>query len=250
MKKYLPVSDSPQGVKVIFTGTHEGSIATGAGKPDTVEHQARRAALIQQYFARDEHHKLLIGYSSEHTYTHVERLESDDPDTIAADALYTTVPGKVIALPVADCIATVVYDRRTHMLGVLHLGRHASLAGLIETFAIEVADHVGSDPRDWWVWMSPSLKQPNDRMDYFEPPHIPDWEPYMKYADDGKIHIDVTGHNVSRFERLGVQQANIVVSPENTYTDVHYFSQRAADETKDPLRFGRMMVAAQLLDQK
>lgn len=246
MKKYLPVTNVPQGVKVIFTGTHEGSIATGAGKPDAPEHVARRASLIQQYFASDIHHKLLIGYSAEHTYTHVEQLEVTSQEIVAADALYTTIPGKVIALPVADCIATVVYDPRADMLGVLHLGRHASVAGLIESFAIEVADRVGSDPRDWWVWMSPSLKQPNDRMDYFDPPHVPEWEPFIKHAADGKIHIDVTGHNVSRFERLGVPSSNIVVSPENTYTDVHYFSQRAADETGDQLRFGRMMVAAQL----
>lgn len=250
MKKYLPYKDSPEGVKIIFTGVHEGSIATGAGKPDTPEHGEKRAALIQQYFDTDTHHKLLIGYSSEHTYTHVEQLEEMSPDTVAADALYTTISGKVIALPVADCIATVVYDPKAGMVGVLHLGRHASLAGLIESFAIEVADRLGSDPRDWWVWMSPSLKQPNDRMDYFDPPHPSEWEPYMKYADDGKIHIDITGHNVIRFERLGVSSSNIMVSPENTYTDTHYFSQRAADETGDQLRFGRMMVAAQLNSKK
>lgn len=72
----------------------------------------------------------------------------------------------------------------------------------------------------------------------------------MKVEADGKILIDVSGHNISRFERLGVPSSRIVVSSEDTYTDSHYFSQRAADEQDDHSRFGRMMVAAQLRDQK
>lgn len=166
MKKYLPVSNLPDGIRIIFTGVHEGSIAAGAGRPDTIDHVATRDALIQHYFDTPTHHKLLITYGPERTYTHIEQLGEDSPSVIGCDALYTTLPGKVMVLPVADCIATVVYDPQTRMLGVLHLGRHSSIAGLIESFAIEVADRVGSDPRDWWVWMSPSLKQQNDSMDY------------------------------------------------------------------------------------
>jgi copper oxidase (laccase) domain-containing protein len=94
--------------------------------------------------------------------------------------------------------------------------------------------------------MSPSLKQESDRMQFFEPPHIEDWQPYMNVGSDGLIHINTTGHNISRFERLGVPQENIYASPVNTYTDLRYFSQRAATELNDPSRFGRMMVAASM----
>lgn len=247
MKQYLPITTLPDGVRAIFTSAHDGSIAAGAGNPDLPKHTNTREQLIEEYFHTKKHSKLFVTYSPEQTYTHIERLTDTTP-LVKCDALYTTTVGAVIILPVADCIATVVYDPVARMLGVLHLGRHASVAGLIEEFAIEVSDVLGSDPRDWHVWMSPSLKPENDRMQFFDPPYPEQWQGFTHTASDGMIHIDTTGHNVARFERLGVPQANIYASPINTYADSHYFSQRAANELHDESRMGRMMVAASMTD--
>ena len=249
MKHYLPIDTFPKGIRAIFSSAHDGSIAAGQGKPDQPEHISARNQLLQDYFRTNGFNRVFVSYKPDNTYTHIERLASDADENIFCDALYTTEPDKVITLPVADCIATVVYDPIARMLGVLHLGRHSSIAGLIEEFAVEVADSVGSDPRDWHVWMSPSIKQESDRMDYFDPPYPDHWKGFTRIGSDGKIHIDTSGHNTARFERLGVKQENIYVSPINTYTDNHYFSQRAADELRDVSRYGRMMVAACMTDK-
>lgn len=246
MKQYLPITTLPEGVRAIFSSAHDGSIAAGAGNPDQPHHLETRDRLIKEYFGTATSTKIFVTYTPENTYTHIERLVDISEASIKCDALYTTIPGAVIILPVADCIATVVYDPVTTMLGVLHLGRHASVAGLIEEFAIEVSDVLGSDPRDWFVWMSPSLKQQSDRMNYFDPPQAEEWRGFMETGSDGMIHIDTIGHNIARFERLGVPHGHIDASPINTYTDTHYFSQRAADEMNDSSRMGRMMVAASM----
>ena len=247
MKLYKPVKDFAPGVRIAFSSVDDGSIAAGGGKLSTEQHEQNADKFLSTYFGTTNRAKVRVTYDADNTYTHCERVTSQNANqSIRSDALYTTLDEAVITLPVADCVATIVYDPQARMLGVLHLGRHSSVAGLIEEFAIEVADVTGSDPRDWHVWMSPSLRAPSDRMEYFTPPHPDQWEAYARKEADGKIHLDITGHNRERFERLGVQQSNIYVSPIDTYSDVRYFSQRAATEQTDSSRSGRMMVAAAL----
>lgn len=249
MKTYKPVDTMPAGVHVAFSSVEDGSIAAGGGRPSLSEHEKHTINfLTRNRFAPNGRAKVFVTYLPENTYTHIERVRENDEGAIKSDALFTTVKGKVLTLPVADCIATVVYDPVARMLGVLHLGRHASVAGLIEEFAVRLADEIGSDPRDWHVWMSPSLKPDNDRMEYFTPPHPEQWTAWQQVGKDGMIHIDIPGHNRDRFERLGVASANIYISPINTYADERYYSHRAATEQGRPDRQGRMMVAAVMTD--
>lgn len=239
----------PTGVRVAFSSVEDGSIAAGGGRPSLSEHEKHTINfLTRNGFAPNGRAKVFVTYLPENTYTHIERVRKNDEGAIKSDALFTTERGKVLTLPVADCIATVVYDPVARMLGVLHLGRHASVAGLIEEFAVRIAEEVGSDPRNWHVWMSPSLKPDHDVMDYFTPRQPEQWSNFQRLREDGKIHLDIPGHNRDRFERLGVDSANIYVSPINTYTDEHYFSHRAATELDRPDRQGRMMVAAVMTD--
>lgn len=239
----------PPGVHMAFSSAIDGSIAAGGGGSSLPEHEKNAEVFLQRYgFESRGRAKVFVTYLPDNTYTHVERATVETEGSVKSDALFTTVRGKVIMLPVADCIATVVYDPVARMMGVLHLGRHSSVASLIEEFAIEVADTVGSDPCDWHVWMSPSLKPDHDVMDYFDPPRPEEWQGFMTTRDDGKIHIDIPGHNRERFERLGVISANIYVSPINTYTDERYYSHRAATELNQPDRQGRQMVAAMMIE--
>ncbi|MEO5691228.1 MAG: polyphenol oxidase family protein [Candidatus Saccharimonadales bacterium] len=244
---YTPINFHPD-IRAVFTTVADGSIAAGGGKPDTDEHINRRKQLLSANFGTTDHSKLQIRYGDAMTYATIERIVDTESQIVVSDAAYTTERGVVIVLPVADCIATLVYDPITHMLGVLHLGRHSSVARLIEHFIIEVADTIGSDPRNWHIWMSPSLKQAHDRMDYFKPVYSEDWELFMSTDVSGKIVIDVEGHNIQRFVRAGVPREHIYNAPEDTYEDTRFFSQRAADEQDDASRKGRMMLAARLSD--
>lgn len=231
-------------VKLIFSTASDGSMAGGGGQPADGLHTQSVDEFLRGNDFPTERARVYVRYGDEQSYVKIERVDAGNAGReILADALYTTEPGRVITLPVADCIAAVVYDPVTKMLGVLHLGRHSSVAGLIEHFVLEVADRLGSDPRDWLVWMSPSLKMSSDKLEYFTPAGTDEWKDYVEATESG-LHIDIAGHNKDRFIRAGVDLSNIIISPVDTYQDRSYFSHRAATEQADDSRQGRMIVAA------
>ncbi len=247
MSHYKPIKTFPPGIRAAFSNVQDGSIAKGGGRPSEPVHEQNVSRFLQRHgFDASGFTKVFVTYLPENTYKHVERVGRGMSGAIKSDALFTTEVGKTIILPVADCVATIVYDPVTRMLGVLHLGRHASVAGLIEAFAERTMKETGTNPVDWHVWMSPSLKPEHDKMEYFTPPRPQEWEPWRSIRDDGLIHIDIPGHNRNRFEHLGVKSENIYISPIDTYDDEHYYSHRAATETGHDEREGRMMVAAQI----
>lgn len=244
---HRPVADFSPGVRVVFSDVTDGSIAAGGGRHDQGEHVKAARRFVRRYFGTEVFTKVFVGYGEAHSYTDVLRVTSKNEGySLPADALFTTESSLVITLPVADCLATVVYDPTVPMLGVLHLGRHASVAGLIEIFAECVSKAVSSHPANWQVWMSPGLRVASDRLDYFLPEKPEQWQAWQHRGQDGKVHIDIPGHNRERFMTLGVQAAKIYASDVDTYTDTRYFSHRAAIEQANPEKQGRMMVAAML----
>lgn len=244
---YQPVDSMPDGVLVCFSNVADGSVATGGGNKPTSENlRATKAFLEKNEFILPET-RIFVTYSEDRTYTDIARVTDENiGNAIPVDALYTTDPNVTISVPVADCVATVVYDPIVRMMCVLHLGRHASTERLIEAFAYEVTRTANTKPENWHVWMSPSLQAAENRMEYFNPPYIEDWLEFQSIDEEGKIHVDVPAHNRDRFMKLGVPADNIYVSPVDTYTDTEYFSHRASVELNDPSRHGRMMVAAMM----
>lgn len=248
---YQPVTELPQGVAVCFSTVADGSTAAGGGDVPTDEQRRRARTFLERHGFVLPSVPLFVTYGDDHTYTDVQRVTvADRGESIPVDALYTTEPGVTLTLPVGDCVATVVYDPVVSLLGVLHLGRHASLAGLIESFAAEVGSAVRSDPNNWHVWMSPSLQVASNKLDYFDPPSADEWRAFVSRDDRGVLHVDIPAHNRERFELLGVKSSRIYASPIDTYTDTRYFSHRAATELGDLSRQGRMMVAAAMTGQR
>ncbi len=240
----------PRGVKVVFSSAEDGSTAMGGGKASNSSHVRITEEFLKKHgFDESNRTKVAISYGPNHTYTESKLVTPNNIGTaVECDALYTTGTQRIITLPVADCIATVVYDPSVPLLGVLHLGRHSSVAGLIEKFAEITRETLGSNPAHWYVWMSPSLQQASNGLDYFTPPDPNDWEAFQHTGDDGKIYLDIPGHNKLHFERLGVLSENIEVSEVDTHSDEAYFSHRAAESLGKPERQGRMTVVAELVD--
>lgn len=157
---------------------------------------------------------------------------------VVADALFTEVPGVGLFLPVADCVATVVYDPVGKRLALLHLGRHSTLAGLVAK-TIKHFEARGSNARDLIVWMSPSAQRETYKLEYFDQKDDSDWQSYYDVKDDG-VYIDMQGYNRQRFIDSGVSMSNIHISPINTMTSDDYFSHAAGDT------HGRMAVLAMM----
>lgn len=235
-------------LKVAFSSANDGSLAKGAGATDDTQHKQNLQNFLRTSGFSEPAVKLKVRYGDDKDYRTIRRVTSSDAgQAIDTDSFYTTDENLPLFLPVADCVATVVYDPNVHMLGILHLGRHSSVAHSIEAFCEFVAKDLGSKPTHWRVWFSPSLQQANNSLDYFEPESTDEWRDFTTHGNDGKLYIDIPAHNKRRFELLGVKPENIQVSQVNTYLDENYFSHRAANELSQPNRQGRMVVAAMLL---
>lgn len=124
------------------------------------------------------------------------------------DALVTTDKNVVLFLPVADCVATTLFDKEKGVLMLSHLGRHSleqdggvrSVQFLVDTFNI--------DPAHLKVWLSPA---PGKKA-----------YPIFKLGDVGMkeaVH--------EQLARAGVLPENIVDNTADTTTDSGYFSHTA-----------------------
>lgn len=185
-----------------------------------------------------------IVYGNDRSYDTIVDVGASDTakhkSEVVADALFTDESGVGLLLPVADCVATVIYDPKHKYLALLHLGRHSSLTQLIQ----KTVDHFcekGSQPQNLMVWMSPSVHQSHYRMDYFTAAGSDEWKAFCEKRSDG-YYIDLQGHNKQAFVVAGVLAGNIHVSPHNTATHSEYFSHSQGDTN------GRFAVLAMICD--
>ena len=180
----------------------------------------------------------IISYGEDRTYDNIVEVTSPDTHGVSADVLYTEQPGVGLFLPIADCVATVIYDPIRKALALAHLGRHATVAGtMAKTIAFFVAR--GSDPQDLHIWMAPSVKQPSYRMEYFNAANNPDWQRYCDHRSEG-FYLDLPGYNRAVAVGQGVDLERIDVSPVDTATSTDYFSHSKGDQT------GRFAVVAMI----
>lgn len=187
-----------------------------------------------------EHNKALyedtvyqkICYGSSETYELLKEVTHNDTvqyhAEVHADALFTTEVGVGLFLPVADCVATIVYDPERRFLALLHMGRHSTLTSLVKK-TIGCFEKHGSNMDDLIVWMSPSAKRDTYRLDWFDHEHDEDWQEFLTKGNG--YFLDLPGYNRQRFVECGVNSERIYISPVDTTKDSNYFSHRAEDTT-------------------
>ena len=174
----------------------------------------------------------VISYDQAQTFDTIAEVTETDTvkcnnEGIFADALYTEMAGVGLFLPVADCIATVIYDPKRRALMLAHLGRHSTVAQLM-TRAIQYFARRGSRTKDLQIWMSPSITQKNYRMDYFNHTNDTNWHNFCRQTADG-IYLDMQGFNRSLAIQAGVPAENIFISSIDTADDPNYFSHSSGD---------------------
>ena len=189
----------------------------------------------------------VISYDRAQTFDNIAEVTEADTvkynnEGIFADALYTEMAGVGLFLPVADCIATVIYDPKRRALMLAHLGRHSTVVQLM-TRAVQHFVERGSQAKDLQIWMSPSITQKNYRMDYFNHTNDTNWHNFCRQTADG-IYLDMQGFNRSLAIRAGVPGDNIFISPIDTADDPNYFSHSAGDTG------GRFAVLAEIKSTK
>jgi YfiH family protein len=86
----------------------------------------------------------------------VEVVDADTvttPHGIEADASFTTSPGRVCAVLVADCLPVLFADRLGKRVAAAHAGWRGLAAGVLE----ETVRVAGFDPDDTLAWIGPAI---------------------------------------------------------------------------------------------
>lgn len=186
----------------------------------------------------------LIRYGDSESYQNIVEVTAGDTTTkkpaIHADALFTTEAGVGLFLPVADCVATVLYDPVKKYLAMAHLGRHSTYAKLA-TATVEYFVKHGSRASDLIIWMSPSAGKDSYQLEWFDKAGDPEWQEYCTQKDDG-YYIDMKEYNRAQFVKAGVLPGSIHLSPIDTMLSPDYFSHSSGDTT------GRFAVIAMMTD--
>lgn len=233
----------PSDIIVAVSSRHDGTMLD---KTQSDSGASRVLANRQKFCAEaggDYEHTIwqTIEYGAGNNYTKIVDVDAATDGNVHADALYTESAGVGLLLPVADCIATVLYDPRRRALMLAHIGRHSSIAKLM-TVAIRYMIQKGGHPTDLLIWMAPSAKQASYRMEYFDQLNDPDWRDFVVERDNG-VYLDLPGFNTRLALQQGIAPKNIHVSPVDTMTDQHYFSHAAGDIND------RFAVLAQIIER-
>lgn len=197
----------------------DGSMSKAVSDDERLRNQRR---FLAQYGLSPEQVVLVhltYGGSNYRRYSTIHSSHAGDgiirPSTIAVDALFTKDGNVALLLPIADCIATVLYDKVNQILGLAHLGRHNLLQrggeGVLEYMHTEF----GTDPSNVEVWLSPAAGESN----------------YPLFDFDNKSLHEVAQ---KQLVAAGVLPINIAVDSRDTTVDETLFSHSEFLKGKRP----------------
>lgn len=222
-------------LNVAASTVHDGTMLdrtrTPGGGPAT---ENRKKWIQKQGYQYEDAVCLLIAYHELATYDRIAtvdaRMTQRFTKGIMADALITEGSGVSLFLPVADCVATVLYDSKRNVTALLHMGRHSCLTRLVEKTVSTMQANFGSDPADISAWLSPSAQKQSYRMDYFDQKDSERWKPFIDEKSDG-VYLNLQGRIRQDLIDIGVLSENIVISHIDTVTNPEYFSHSAGDKS-------------------
>ena len=127
----------PGSLLVAFSSKHDGTMLDRTGTIPQSDIRSRRERWCREVGIDYQHVvNQWVEYSNEATYDRLvtvgQRDAIQNKEGVVADGLYTRARGVGLFLPVADCIATIMYDERTQQLALLHLGRHSTMSTLLQ----------------------------------------------------------------------------------------------------------------------
>ncbi|MGH7217874.1 MAG: laccase domain-containing protein [Candidatus Microsaccharimonas sp.] len=198
-------------VHVAVSQVQDGSMYTPTEQTNKTVIQSRATWLREQEIALNDATRVHISYDQKDfcRYRIVDTSRKGEgmqgPSREYSDALVTANPGHVLFLPVADCVATTLFDPENGVLMLSHLGRHSlEQDGGVRSVAF-LAEKFGSNPERLKVWLSPA---PNKQA-----------YPIFKLGGSGMKEAVF-----EQLQRAGVLLENITDNPADTATDDNYFS--------------------------
>ncbi len=161
-----------------------------------------------------------------------------DPDSAIAgtDGLITDEPDAVLAVLQADCVPVAFYDPNRRVIAVAHAGWPGTVAKVTTNVLRIMIDDFGSDPRDIWAAIGPSIgpesyEVKEDVASQARAAFAPfeDGDSVIINRYDGTMAFDLWRANQLQILAVGIPQDQVQVTGLDSYVlNDRFFSHRRA----------------------
>lgn len=186
-------------------------------------------SLKQFLISNGKQHNVLIQPKQNHGTT-IARIDlhnlSDQP--LNTDGLITKLSGVVLSVQTADCVPIIFHDPVNSIIGISHQGwkgTYNNMAGLMITELVDA----GADVTKIQCSIGPciageSYTVQQDRAELFSTRYP---NANSTRVHNGIYYLDLRMVNLYQLKKSGIQENNISLSKEDTYSDTNrYYSYR------------------------
>lgn len=153
---------------------------------------------------------------------------SENQTPFAGDAMITNIPGKTLAIQVADCQAVMLYDPEQKVIANVHSGWRGSIQNITGKCVETMKARFGCRSADIIAGVSPSLGPCCGEFVHYKQ-EIP--KPFWRYKDQ-RAHFNFWAATRDQLVGCGLAPENIELSNLCTKCNVHlFFSYRQAKQT-------------------
>lgn len=147
------------------------------------------------------------------------------------DGLITRDKEIVLMLRIADCIPVFIADSKNRAIALVHSGWKGTI-GKITLVAIQfLMRRFNSDPAELYLYLGPSLKKCSNLSQNPIQLELPEWEDCISRVN-GYYAVDMQKFVTKTALAAGINENNIEISPQNTFTKKQYFSFRRSSLNK------------------
>jgi len=150
----------------IFTRTHgfsqgdynslNGGLSVGDNKTSVTENRkaiARCMDTQKLIFANQVHKAGILVFKK----NDVSRPSKTDASPLSGDAMISDIPGKSLAIQLADCQGILLYDPQNKVIANVHSGWRGSIKNILGTCVASMKTEFGCRPENIYAGISPSL---------------------------------------------------------------------------------------------
>jgi len=214
-----------------FSAPPQNSLNIGLGVGDNPEMVMKNRAAITEsmngaelFFLNQTHETSVIVFDRNKP----EFPVSENLPTISGDAMISNVPGKTLAIQVADCQGVMLYDPKQKVVANVHSGWRGSIQNITGKCVETMQSRFGCRPADIIAGVSPSLGPCCSEFVHYKT-EIP--KPFWPYKDR-RDHFNFWAVTRDQLINCGLTPENIELSNLCTKCNVHlFFSYRQAKQT-------------------